>query len=705
MLLGRFGGRVFIVPTTLPVVPPVLVGRKREISELSEKVESGSVSVLIKGQPGIGKTTLALAVAHNVAPRFPDGQLFVMLNPHLPGGTGIFEALGLFVAALQRAGDSVPDTLESRRAVYAKLTQRRRVLVVIDDVPEGADIGELAPEGENCALIITSRGAVHGIDFSAEVRLKPLAEREASEFLEGVLGSERFRTEEWGFLIRECRSEPLALAIVGSALAARPNWGIDDARQRLVKFAEERARHQTEASPYDTAYVLLTEEEKNALRSLAAIGSTEFQPWKLAAAAGTDQTEGNRLAARLAGARLLERHSSDVSGLPYCRVPEPVLEYSRLLSTLEDPQTQHRRTAQLDSAVQERRERDPARQVREDVYSQLKAGEITGALDMAKDALQIAGERGVSEAEAAAYAALSEIYTELGDMTKAEEMAVLAIRCGHPGSTARALRCQGRNARRLRQYGEAASHLDGAIRSAKEAEDFYELLRIRTEYAVMEATRGRQPAARRQLDHIREGILPAGGSQVLRARIAWARAVVDMSGGRHGDAENALLRARGVDAGPLQHAWLDQALSKNALLAGDHPASARYAQTGLTAFVAMRCRYGAAHCRFLYGTASYRQGDTKEAVFWLQEAVETFSVCGDAWVEAAASLELARAYLGLNQDQEASRLLGAAKEGFRRLGDPDGVRRVEAEEDGRPPGGARGRRRRAVQADGFSPLP
>ncbi|MEV4174742.1 NB-ARC domain-containing protein [Nonomuraea sp. NPDC049709] len=699
----------FLVPTTLPVAPPLLAGRMKELDELSRKIDVGARAILIKGQPGIGKTALALTIAHTVAPRFSDGQLFAVLNPLHPEGTAIAEALGQFVGALQRGNESVPDDASARLATYVKLTQRRRVLVVIDDVPEGMDIRDLVPSGPGCALIVTSRGGVRGVRLSAEVDLDPLSERDALELLEDVLGRDRVSGQDWSFLIRECHSVPLALSLAGSALATRTNWRIDEARRRLAEFAKERAQQQATSSPYDAAYVFLTEEEKNALRSLAAIGSVEFEPWKLAAAAGTEPGEGIRLAARLAGARLLERRSSDFSGLPYCRVPEPVLEYARRLAPLDDPRVRDRRSSLLDSASQERSERDVGQQVRVDVYTQLQAGELTAALNTAWDAVQIASDRGEEEMAATAYAALSEIYTELGDLAEAEEMAARAIERGNLRSTARALRCRGRNARRLRQFTEAAHHFDAALRRATEVGEGYESVRIHTEYAAMEALRGHLDAARRHVAAAAEQV-GRGATDELRTRLAWAGAAVLTAAGDFDEAARTLLAARETeDVQLLQQAWIDHSLARNALLAGDHVRAAEHAQAGVSSFVAMRCRYGAALCRYFYGMAALGQGHPKEAAIWLQEAVETFSVCGDASVEADASLELAKVYRSpalvklyrdVDLEREAARLVAAAKEAFERLGDVDGVRRATAQEsDPGGAGGARGRGRPGTSPD------
>ncbi|NJP93907.1 hypothetical protein HCN51_31470 [Nonomuraea sp. FMUSA5-5] len=705
----RFASRAkrrptFLVPTSLPVAPPFLAGREEELRFLTTHIENNARSILIKGEAGIGKSALALTVAHQVAARFTDGQLFTVLNPLRPPGLQIADALGDFVRGLQRGDESVPNSPATLLRRYVNLTRRRRVLVVVDDVPEGMDIHKLVPAGPNCLLIVTSRGEVSGVRFDTRIPLGPLPASDALKLLKDVLGEERTSDEDWTFLISECHSVPLALSLAASALATRTNWRIDEARRRLQEFARQRERRHAAASPYDAVYVFLTEEEKNALRSLAAIDTIEFQPWELAAAAGIDPERGNHLAVRLAGAGLLERRGSAISGLPYFRVVEPVLEYARRLAPLDDPQLRSRRSTQLAIARQERIDRDIIRQIRVDVYTQLQAGQLTSAINTAKDAAQIAADREKRVLKATAYAALSEIYTELGDMAEAEKIAGLAVECGDPGSTARALRCRGRNARRLQQFDQAAHHFDEALRNAAEAGEGYESVRIHTEYAVLEGLRHDLRAAREHLRAAAEQVEREAGASELRIRLAWARSNVETSAGHYGPAERALVEARKTErVGLLQNAWIDHALARNAYVAGNHRKATEHAQAGVSAFQAMHSRYGAALCRHLLGMAALGRNDPAEAAIWLQEAVAAFAVCGDAWVEADASLELARIYRRIGHEQEAPRLVAAAKDAFQRLGDTEGMRRAAAEEMEVAAALARGRRRRALVSNGPAP--
>ncbi|HEX8007032.1 MAG TPA: BTAD domain-containing putative transcriptional regulator, partial [Trebonia sp.] len=152
----------------LPAAPGDFVGRRAEREALigAASTADGQVGVpvaVVCGQPGVGKTTLALHAAHELSECFPDGQLWLQLagaseRPRDPG-----EVLGEMLRDLGVPGPAISDEHSERPRALRSALAGRKVLVVADDAASVAQVEPLLPGTPGCALIVTSRMQLAGL--------------------------------------------------------------------------------------------------------------------------------------------------------------------------------------------------------------------------------------------------------------------------------------------------------------------------------------------------------------------------------------------------------------------------------------------------------------------------------------------------------------------------------------------------------------
>ncbi|MEV5689584.1 SAV_2336 N-terminal domain-related protein, partial [Streptomyces sp. NPDC052164] len=149
------------VPHQLPAPVHDFTGRQHHLLEITEHLlrADGSVMAItaLGGLGGVGKTTLAVQAAHTVRTDFPDGQLYVDLQGAGFRAAAAEAVLGSFLRALGTADSAIPDTLDERAALYRSSLEGRRVLVLLDNARDAAQIRPLLPGTAGCAALVTSR--------------------------------------------------------------------------------------------------------------------------------------------------------------------------------------------------------------------------------------------------------------------------------------------------------------------------------------------------------------------------------------------------------------------------------------------------------------------------------------------------------------------------------------------------------------------
>ncbi|MEV0481010.1 BTAD domain-containing putative transcriptional regulator [Streptomyces sp. NPDC050508] len=217
------------VPAQLPAGLAVFVGREAELAEVDRLVPGSTVVVsAIAGMAGVGKTTFAVHWARQVADRFPDGQLYLNLRGFDPVGQPcppdhalrtLLESLGVDVHGL-------PQDVHALAARYRTLLSGKRVLLLLDNARDSAQVRPLLPGAPGCLVIVTSRDRLAGlvaVDGATPLRLDMLSVPEARALLAQRLGQRRVAAEPDAVeeIIARCARLPLALSVTAARVATQ----------------------------------------------------------------------------------------------------------------------------------------------------------------------------------------------------------------------------------------------------------------------------------------------------------------------------------------------------------------------------------------------------------------------------------------------------------------------------------------------------
>lgn len=245
------------VPAELPPAVGTFTGRTRELDRIGDALsgcETRSVPIVtVAGPGGIGKSALAVQAAHNVAAEFPDGQLYVNLQGATPGVQPMTprDALDRLLRSVGDANFDTPGDVGEASGRLRTLTAGRRLLVVLDDVVDDAQVRPLLPGGTQSAVLITSRSVLTSLDGALSHQLGALSSEESVVLLARITGMDRLQAEPDAAdeLVRLCDHLPLALCIAGAKLVRRRNWPV----RELVRRMTDEQRRLDELSVPDRA--------------------------------------------------------------------------------------------------------------------------------------------------------------------------------------------------------------------------------------------------------------------------------------------------------------------------------------------------------------------------------------------------------------------------------------------------------------------
>ncbi|MER7930279.1 helix-turn-helix domain-containing protein [Streptomyces sp. NPDC096057] len=325
--MRRTGEPTARIPRQLPPDLAMFRGREDALATMygltEQVVETGGNAVVsvIGGMAGVGKTTLAVHWAHQVADRFPDGQLYVNLRGFEDAGHPLdpAEALGGFLTALGVSDRDIPHGVDARGALFRERTASRRLIVVLDNARDEAQVRPLLPASAGCLTLITSRSRLSGLAAVEGARLVGLdvwTRAEALAALAARIGEERCRAEPAAAaeLVELCGFLPLAVAIVAAQLSTTPQVPLrlgvrelSEAGQPLLDALSAGVPRGDVRAVFSWSYRALPPETAGFFRFLALHPGPSVSTAAAASLAGVGMPEARRRLRQLAAANMLSR--------------------------------------------------------------------------------------------------------------------------------------------------------------------------------------------------------------------------------------------------------------------------------------------------------------------------------------------------------------------------------------------------------------
>ncbi|MFD7510658.1 tetratricopeptide repeat protein [Streptomyces sp. NPDC059853] len=310
------------VPRQLPSVSAHFVGRARDLAQLNAYRDSHPrftpQLVVLSGQAGVGKTTLASHWLRGIADQFPDGQLYVDLGGY---GAGSPAQLSHVVEQFLRSlgATAVPARTDEKVALWRSLTADITVAVLLDNAFTAAQVRPLVPSNPDSLVVVTSRRHLAALTMEGAVlhQVGVLDSAESVQLLSRGGGGSRVagELEAAREVVSLCAFLPLAVSLAAAQLAARPQRSVAALAASLSRGQGplDTLRMEGEAAvrvALDQSYGALPAEVVRAYDCMGVLPVARFSTEMVAACCAVSRDEAEQMLNTMVEASLLEEDAS-----------------------------------------------------------------------------------------------------------------------------------------------------------------------------------------------------------------------------------------------------------------------------------------------------------------------------------------------------------------------------------------------------------